>query len=473
SPGLPAARSGGPVDVAAGVRRSTFETILDRKFGERASLFLRGSYFAERRSNGTPLQTNQTRARQLNAGSRWAAAEAGDFDLRAYLSTQVYDQNFSAVAADRRMETLTRVQRSPSQALGAALQWAKTLRHQTLVAGTEARQVRGASDETLFSGGRPTSLAGASGKQRTMSLFAEDLIRIAPRAVLTVALRYDRWRNFDALRATRPIGALRATVDQLTERKEAAFSPRLSLFYQFNERLALTGSAYRAFRAPTLNELYRSFRVGDVLTLANPDLRAERLTGGEAGTSYAREPFSARAVFFWSEITRSIANVTISVAPTLITRQRQNLGRTRAHGIELETVWRPTSRWSIDGDYMFVTATVVRFPANRALEGLRVPQVPAHQLTLQSRYATPSGWSFAAQARASSAQFDDDQNLFRLSPYFTLDLFAARKLRRGLEIFAAMENAFDARYDIGRTPVRTTGPPRLVRFGMRFATSAR
>ena len=122
---------------------------------------------------------------------------------------------------------------------------------------------------------------------------------------------------------------------------------------------------------------------------------------------------------------------------------------------------------------MFVTATVVRFPANRALEGLRVPQVPAHQLTLQSRYATPSGWSFAAQARASSAQFDDDQNLFRLSPYFTLDLFAARKLRRGLEIFAAMENAFDARYDIGRTPVRTTGPPRLVRFGMRFATSAR
>lgn len=463
----------GPVDVAAGVRRSTFETTVDRKFGERGSIFLRGSYFAERRSNGTPLQTNQTRTRQLSAGGRWASVERGDFDLRAYLSAQVYDQNFSAVAAGRRSETLTRVQRSPSQASGAALQWTRTLQRQTLVAGAEARDVRGASDETIFSGGRPTSLAGAGGKQRTASLFAEDLIRITPRAIIAAALRYDRWRNFDALRVTRPVATPRATVDQLVEREEAAVSPRLSLLYRLDERLALAASVYRAFRAPTLNELYRSFRVGDVLTLANPDLRAERLTGGEAGASYTRAAFSTRAVLFWSEISRPIANVTIATAPTLITRQRQNLGRTRARGLEVEAGWRPTARWSIDGGYMFVAATVVRFPANRALEGLRVPQVPAHQLTLQSRYATSSGWSFAAQARASSAQFDDDQNLFRLGSYFTLDLFGARKLRRGLEVFAAVENVFDARYDIGRTPVRTTGPPRLVRFGVRFAASAR
>ena len=42
---------------------------------------------------------------------------------------------------------------------------------------------------------------------------------------------------------------------------------------------------YRAFRAPTINELYRTFRVGNVLTLNNPYLNAERLTGAEAGVN--------------------------------------------------------------------------------------------------------------------------------------------------------------------------------------------
>ena len=42
----------------------------------------------------------------------------------------------------------------------------------------------------------------------------------------------------------------------------------------------------RAFRPATLNELYRSFRVGDVITLANVNLRAERQTGGEGGVRF-------------------------------------------------------------------------------------------------------------------------------------------------------------------------------------------
>src|SRR5689334_24175104 len=36
----------------------------------------------------------------------------------------------------------------------------------------------------------------------------------------------------------------------------------------------------------SLNELYRSFRVGDTLTLANERLTAERLGGGEAGAQW-------------------------------------------------------------------------------------------------------------------------------------------------------------------------------------------
>ena len=65
-------------------------------------------------------------------------------------------------------------------------------------------------------------------------------------------------------------------------------SPRLGLVLRASPALSLTGSAYGGFRAPTLNELYRSFRVGDTLTLANAELEPERLWGGEAGVLATR-----------------------------------------------------------------------------------------------------------------------------------------------------------------------------------------
>jgi outer membrane receptor protein involved in Fe transport len=65
-------------------------------------------------------------------------------------------------------------------------------------------------------------------------------------------------------------------------------------------------------------------------------------------------------------------------------------------------------------------------------------------------------------------QFDDDQNRFRLGAYATLDLLLARPLGRGLAAFAAAENLLDRGYDVGRTPLRTLGPPRLLRIGIRL-----
>src|SRR5205085_2108856 len=142
---------------------------------------------------------------------------------------------------------------------------------------------------------------------------------------------------------------------------------------------------YRAFRQPSLNELYRSFRVGNVLTVANQGLRAERLSGAEAGANLTsfRNKLNFRGTFFWANIDRPVANVTLTVTPSLITRQRQNLGNTESRGVELEAEAHLNNRWSITGGYIFVDARARRFPANLALAGLRLPQVPRHQLPTQ------------------------------------------------------------------------------------------
>jgi iron complex outermembrane recepter protein len=467
----------GAADARAAARYASLSLLVEREFKDRARVFLRGSYFGEARANGTRLQRNRTHLRQAVAGLDFADEGAGAFTLRAHAGTQVFDQNFTAVSADRESETLTRDQRVPAQTLGFSSQWSRAFgRRQTIVAGFEAREVRGASDELIFSAGRAVTQVGAGGRERTLGLFAEDSLRLSTNLLLTAGARLDRWRNVRGLSVTSPAGGRGpSAVTNFPDREESAFSPRASLLYQAPRGLSLYASAYRAFRAPTLNELYRAFRVGNVLTLADENLRAERLAGAEGGAAYtsAGQSFTARATFFWLEVTRPVANVTLSETPALITRRRQNLGRTRSRGFEVQADTRLGARWSVSGGYQLTDARVVRFPADAALEGLRLPQVPLHSLTFRADYRDPSGLALGVQGRAAGLQYDDDLNRFRLNRFFTLDALGSRRLREGLELFAAAENLTGSRYEVGRTPLLTLGPPLSVRVGLRLRLGPR
>ena len=463
-------RERGRVDTPAASRNAYGELFVRRNFANGLFFFARASHFGESRRNGTPQQFNRTHIRQLAAGAAWSTTRAGLFDLRAHASTQVFDQSFTAVAADRASETLTRLQRVPAQGSGLTLQWSRDAgsRH-ALVAGLEIAESRGASDELVYVAGRPSALVGAGGRARTFGLFARDAVRVTDRFVVTPGARFDRRRNYRAQQTTRTLAGAASTVG-FAERDETAFSPQLAAVYKVSDSFTLNATFARAFRAPTLNELYRSFRVGNVVTLADENLRAERLTSGEGGLIFtsSRRSITARAGFFWADVTRPVANVTLSVTPTLITRRRQNLGRTRTRGFEAEFEKRLGNDWTASAGYLFADARVASFPADAALEGKRLPQVARHQLNFQLRHAGRGPLSFGLQGRASGAQFDDDQNLLKLRCYFTLDAFVSRRLGRSVDAFAAAENLTGQRYEVGRTPVLTLGPPAFVRVGLRL-----
>ena len=458
----------GPIDSFAGSRSSTFSGRFERKFGPHSTVFVRPSYFGEVRSNGTGLQTNRTHIRQLAAGGETGLGpkQAIRIGWRVYGGTQVYDQVFSAVTATRTAESLTRVQRVPVQNIGFTAQISAVYREHTFVGGVEARNVRGASDETAYIGNQSFTLIGAGGRQRTIGAFVQDFIKVGPKLIVVVGLRADRWKNYAALRATRTLSTNQAGATIFPDRDESALSPRGSVLYHLSNRIALYASASRSFRAPTLNELYRSFRVGNVSTLANENLRAERASNVEGGVTFGQKRTFLRASGFWTSIDQPVANVTLATTPTLITRQRQNAGKTRSAGIELEGETRFKSL-TLSAGYLFAASTVVSFPANPVLVGLAVPQVARHQFTFQAAYARKR-WTLAIQGRASGRQFDDDLNQFRLEPYARIDVFASRQLNENLRIYAAIENIFNSQYSVGRTPIRTVASPANLRVGLRW-----
>ena len=466
-----AAAERGGIDSRASARDSPLDFKLQFDANKDARFFIGAAYFGESRQNGTPFQINRTHLRQFRLGGD-EETRFGLFGLRAYATTQVFDQNFSALAADRNSETPTRVQRVPAQVVGLSLQWSKSFgARQTIVSGVDAKEVRGSSDELAFTAGRLSALIGAGGRERDAGFFIKDVLRLTPRFSLIGGARLDHWRNFLGHADTRALAFGGSTnVERFADRSETALSPQLSFIYRSDRNVAVFASVYRGFRAPTLNELYRSFRVGNVLTLANATLRAEKLGGVEGGLSFssAQGRVTLRGTLFRSEITNSIANVTLNATPSLITRERQNLGSTRSQGFEFETEIRPAAGWLLTGGYLFADARVARFPVTPALEGLAVPQIARQNLTVQLRYTNPQKLSFGLQTRIVGQQFDDDLNQFRLPGYASVDASVSRRLSHSVEVFAAAENLFNQRYVVGRTPTTTLGPPLLIRAGFRL-----
>src|SRR5262249_59065404 len=100
---------------------------IGRLLSERAQIVVPGSLFDEDRHNGAPIDPNRTHIRQLEAGGNWSSRLAGDFSIRGYGGTQVFDQRFASVAADRNSASLARSQRVPAQQIGFDAQWSKTI----------------------------------------------------------------------------------------------------------------------------------------------------------------------------------------------------------------------------------------------------------------------------------------------------------------------------------------------------------
>ncbi len=472
----------GSVDTPANSRHELVTVDLGRHFGNVSRVFARGSYFDEGRHNGTVIQTNATQLADLTTGWNSDSARVGAVSARFFGLFEAYDQTFSAVAAGRNSETLTNHQRVPSQALGGNAQWSRPLgKMQTLVAGFEMREVHGSSNEVVSVG---TNRNG--GRERTARVFGEDILQLGPRLIANLSLGYDHWSDFDA--RSIQIRQSGVTVKRFPDRSSDAFNPRASLLYRLGHGTSLTASGYRAFRAPTLNELYRSFRQGNVLTQNNPALKAERLTGVEAGLrqNLLSDRLNLRATFFWNDVTNAIVNVTLDKNPSLTTRQRQNVSRTLSTGLNLDGEWRINSSFQVAGGYQYTHAVVSSYTPdpsvvvlNPSLVGKWIPQIPRQQFTLQTRYSNPKYLTATVQGTFVGGQFDDDLNTLLLGRYFSVDVYAGRAIGKGVEAYIAAENVFNQRYNVALTPLpsgpplRNLGPPVLARVGLRYQFPSR
>jgi len=398
---------------------------------------------------------------ELGASGRWEAKLFAQWQTFRNQSSQVLPLPPSML---RLSEVLDRIQVIPSDDYGGLWQWTIPVApHHQLVVGTDARAILGQSEDQVFATGTgaPVGRSLAGGKQVGWGLFGEWISTPGDRWTVVPSVRWDWWKNFDA-RIESEFGTVQIPRDNV----ESALNPKLAVQYQVTDRTRVGASVYQAFRAPTLNELYRSFSFGGATFLPNENLTPERLTGGEAKVEsdlLGDRRLTMRLTGHYDTIKDQIVFITL-VPGTL---QRQNVGRTRTIGGEADLTARPWEQTSITAGYAYADSVVTSFPSDPTREGRRLPAVSRHQVTLALTLGHPDRVQVTLLGRYLSRQFADDLNTQPVADFVVLDASIQKKLGRFVRLFLDAENLTDRRYVATQTgAVKTLGAPFLVMAGL-------
>jgi outer membrane receptor protein involved in Fe transport len=238
---------------------------------------------------------------------------------------------------------------------------------------------------------------------------------------------------------------------------------------------------YGGGRAPTLNELYRPFRAGDVSTLANPALEAEFLFGGELAVRLRPDPrleWSFRG--FTNQLQNAVANLTRVNGPGNFPgwgflpagtsgARRENIDRAQIAGVETRLEWKWNKAWSLVGSWLGTHSQVRECRLAPDLTGKALPQMPASQIAAQL-HGAHGPWHGMVGVRHVGKQFEDDSNRLSLKPFWTIDARIGRSIGGRSEIFVSGENLANAEIQTRRDPsgVIAIGMPRLWATGIRI-----
>jgi outer membrane receptor protein involved in Fe transport len=452
----------GPVDIASNMHSQNGVLLVENENGP-LRLFVRGSGFNEARNNGTPYQTNGTRIWRYATGSDWHGPHNSSVTTRFYGSTEHYRQTFSQIAnptTSRNSETLTKFSLTPDNELGATTHWSQPLGAGLLVvAGADVHDVRVWDREQTF--GSSADLTNLHDHQRDSAAYAE-LMWVRRNWTLIASGRMDWFQNYDGQLliwngfSWGPEQAQPAQFDQ------RVFDPRLGLARKLWNHWAVSASGFRAFRAPTPNELYRSTQVGNQLTEPNGSLLSERATGWESGLTTEWRWGTIRSSYFLTQVNRPITAVTINSQSSPILLMRENLGQIESRGVALDFTLAPRSWLAVDGGYQYAHAVVTQ---SSEYLGNWIPEVARNMATLNVRANKQRIGILNLQGRLSGRQFDDAANTALLHGYFRLDAYASRNFGTRFQMFIACENLLDRQIEVAKTPTTTLAMPRVARAG--------
>ncbi|UAJ08980.1 TonB-dependent receptor [Glacieibacterium megasporae] len=411
----------------------------------------RVSYYENDQNFLTHLNTNEQRNWRYTGTLSWQPADMGLVDLTVFHINERFVTNNTGTpdgAGPNDAEYIQNSHHTHANDWGASLIWTKIFTGwlRSLSAGADYHGVRGSDDAGIFdAAGVRIRTDSGSGDQRFLGGFVQADVRPFDRLQLLFSLRYQDFYSYHGVDDTP--GGLSGN---LGGRHDSDVDPRLSIRYELPGGFALRGAAYRAFRAPTLDNLYRGASVPGYILYSNAALKPETLEGAEAGFDFNYGPIRFQTTAYISRISDFITYRYLDPA-TLpagfgIGARLINAGTARSRGVEAELTWRPAPAIEATLAYTYADSVVTRNTEDPASIGVQQPGIPKHRISVGVDWTGPYGIKVSPRVRYVSRTNGDPDAIYRTDAHFVADLTASVPLRRGLEGFVQVENLFDRRY---------------------------
>ena len=468
----------GPADREAPYENASLRARWIAPTGGDVEAQLSGLAFADSRDRGVDFTGNRTRG--ADASVRLVGRGHWQWSTVAYAQWRNLRSSFARVSDDRSSAIRVSLQDSvPSRSLGLSAEIRPPIsRSIDLRVGADMRMTDGQSRELYsFVDSQPTRRRISGGETGTAGLFVEATVRRG-NLMLSGGARVDRWTIEDGRLVERMLAGGGLRDDRYARREGWLPTARVGAAIDLDESTKLRAGAYRGWRMPTLNELFRPFRAGADATAANAELKPETLSGLEAGVDYGNDQFEFSATAFVNRLNDAIANVTLGRGPGIFPgvglvagdyRQRQNIEALRVRGIEAEGRFR-TGPWSLGLGASLTDATISANRDSARLNGLRPAQTP--RLTTSAIAIWEQDFrTFSVEVRHVGSQFEDDLNGRKLRPATTVNAFAALPISRTFQLIARGQNLLNETIEASINDDGSTerASPRTLWLGLRWA----
>ncbi|TDG26541.1 TonB-dependent receptor [Paraburkholderia silviterrae] len=297
-------------------------------------------------------------------------------------------------------------------------------------------------------GGAGSFANAFAGKTETQAIYAQDAWRFLPRWKLVYGVRYEAWRAYDGYQA------LGASSVPYANASDHHLSPKASLSFDLTDDLTLRASIARAYRFPTVSELFQGQVNGSSIVNNNPNLRPEDDVSKELSAEWAHWNGLWRFTLFQDDVKNTIFNQTDTTVIPSVTNF-QNIGKVRSRGVETSYQGQDVMLRGLDlaANVAYTQSKILANAQNPASVGKYFYRIPLWRANLVATYRFDARSALTLAARYSGRQYntltntDTNPNVFGgTSTYTVADIKYTFRPTKKSEIGVGIDNLFDARY---------------------------
>ena len=420
------------------------------------------SHYYEHRSNGTELSENSTDA--FDFSLRLTSDDAAvSWQAVAWHQRREFESVFTSVTDDRSSESIA-LNQFDVPGLGTGAAWSAAWGDEeawSFQSGADFRWLSGETNEDVGTFRRRE----AGGEQWLAGVFVGSAWRLSETNRININARADQWTIDEGRRIETSLasGAL-LREERYEDRDGVEPSASLEWIHEMPRDVESRVALGSGFRLPTLNELYRPFRVRDDIVEANADLDPERFLNAEAGLDWkANDEWKLGAAVFHHWISDAVANVPETPTPPSggTKSTRDNVNEARVAGLEASAEWLPHESVTLAVRGLWSKTEFVSSPEQPLLEGKPFPQSPDLRVIADAEWRALEGVSLFGGVEYGASQFDDALATRVIPDYTSVRLGVMRKIGNAT-LQVRIENLFDEEIVTGLSSngLRTLAAPR-------------